>query len=112
MKNLPTYDEYLITEKKYEKEIKSTHLVEMRYDSDTEILEVDFHDGSTYQYSGVPKSVYKDLAQEKNVLQKIGGGIANAAKKLFGGEAASEGTFGSRFWSLIRREDYPYKKIK
>jgi hypothetical protein len=111
MNNLPTYDEFLL-EKKYEKEVKSSHLTDMRYDSDTEILEIDFHNGSTYQYKGVPKSVYKQLAQEKNVLQKIGGGIASAAKKLFGGETTDEGTFGSRFWSLIRGENYEYKKIK
>lgn len=105
------YDEFLL-EKKFNKEVKSSHLVDMRYDSKTEILEIDFKNGSTYQYEGVPKDVYKKLALEKNILQKIGGGVATAAKKLFGKEQVDEGTFGTRFWDLIRRGDYSYKKIK
>jgi hypothetical protein len=105
------YDEFLL-EKKWEKEVQSSHLVSMDYDSDTEILEIEFHDGSTYQYEAVPKSVWRELSQEKNVLQKIGGGIAKGARKLFGKDAVDEGTFGTRFWSLIRKGGYEYKKIK
>lgn len=105
-----TYDEFLL-EKKYEKEVKSSHLTDMRYDSDSEILEIDFHNGSTYQYTGVPKDVYKQLAMEKNILQKIGGAVAKGARKLFGKDQVDEGTYGTRFWDLIRRGGYSYKKI-
>jgi len=103
--------EEFILEKKWNKEVKSSHLVSIEYDSDTEILEVEFHDGSVYQYKDVPKSVFRDFSLEKNLLQKIGHGVAKSAKKLFGKDV-SEGSFGSRFWELIRRGDYSYKKIK
>ena len=105
------YEEFLL-EKKWEKEVKSSHLVSMEYDSDTEILEIEFHDGSVYQYNKVPKSIWRELSLEKNLLQKIGGGIAKGAKKLFGKDAVDEGTFGTRFWTMIRKGGYDYKKIK
>lgn len=111
MNDFLKYEEFLL-EKKFEKEVKSSHLVDLKYDSETEILEIEFHDGSIYQYEKVPKSVYKELALEKNILQKIGGGIAKGARKLFGKSQVDEGTFGTRFWSLIRRGNYEYKKIK
>jgi hypothetical protein len=104
------YEEFLF-EKKWEKEVKSSHLISMDYDSDTEILEIEFHDGSKYEYKAVPKSVWRELSLEKNLLQKIGGGIAKGARKLFGKDAVDEGTFGTRFWSLIRKGGYEYKKI-
>ena len=105
------YDEFLL-EKKWNKEVESSHLVSMDYDSNTEILEIEFHDGSVYQYSKVPKSIWRELSLEKNVLQKIGAGVEKGARKLFGKDAIDEGTFGTRFWSLIRRGDFDYKKIK
>jgi hypothetical protein len=112
MKNLQTYEQFLITEKKWEKAVKSSHLVSMEYDSKTEILEIEFHDGSVYQYKSVPKDVWRELSLEKNLLQKIGSGIAKGAQKLFGKDAVDEGTFGTRFWSMIRRGGYEYTKIK
>lgn len=111
MTTFKKYDEFLF-EKKWNKEVESSHLVSMDYDSDTEILEIEFHDGSVYQYEAVPKSVWRELSQEKNILQKIGGGIAKGARKLFGKDAVDEGTFGTRFWDLIRDGGYKYKKIQ
>ena len=52
MKPFLKYDEFLL-EKKWNKEVESSHLVSMDYDSNTEILEIEFHDGSVYQYSKV-----------------------------------------------------------
>ena len=104
------YEEFLL-ERKWEKEVKSSHLVSMEYDSDTEILEIEFHDGSKYEYKGVPKDVWRELSLEKNLLQKIGSGISKGAKKLFGKDMVDEGTFGTRFWSMIRRGGYEYKKL-
>lgn len=104
------YEDFLL-EKKSEKPVKSSHLVEMTYDSDTEVLEIEFHDGSVYQYQKVPKSVWKELSLEKNIFQKLGSGVAKGARKLFGKAQIDEGTFGTRFWSLIRRGGYEYKKI-
>jgi hypothetical protein len=111
MNDFLKYEEFLL-EKKWEKNVKSSHLVSMDYDSDTEILEIEFYDGSLYRYKSVPKDVWRELSLEKNLLQKIGGGIAKGAKKLFGKDVVDEGTFGTRFWSLIRRGGYQYEKIK
>jgi hypothetical protein len=111
MKNLPTYEEYLITEKKWNKEVESSHLRDLKYDSETKILEIEFHDGSIYKYKDVPKGVFRDLAMEHNILQKIGKGIVKGAKKLFG-KSVEEGTYGTRFWELIRRGEYKFEKIK
>jgi hypothetical protein len=43
-------------------------------------------------------------------LGKIGGGIAKGAKKLFGRDI-EEGTYGKKFWELIRRGNYKYEKL-
>ena len=103
------YDEFLF-EKSYSKEVKSSHLKEMNYDSDTKILEIEFLNGSRYQYKNVPEKVYKELAEEQNILRKLGRGVMRGAKKLFGSEMG-EDTFGGRFWELIRKGNYEYKKI-
>jgi len=108
--NFLKYEEFLL-EKKIEKAVESSHLVSLEYDTETEVLEIEFHDGSVYQYQKVPKSIYQELSQDKGILSKIGSGIVKGAKKLFG-KAVDEGTFGTRFWSLIRRGDYEYKKIR
>lgn len=34
--------------------VKSTHLISVGYDRDTAVLEVEFNDGSIYQYENVP----------------------------------------------------------
>ena len=104
------YDEFLL-EKKWEKDVESSHLVSMDYDSKTEVLEIEFHDGSVYQYKKVPKSTWRDLSLEKNLLQKVGSGISKGAKKLFGKDT-NEGTYGTRFWELIRRGKFESTKIK
>ena len=97
-------------EKKWSKDVESSHLDELKYDDDTQILEITFNNGSTYRYKSVPKSVYKELAEEQNILRKIGSGIVKGAKKLFGRQV-EEGTYGTRFWELIRRGGYEYEKI-
>lgn len=78
----------------YHVKLKSRHLVSLEYDTDTEILEIEFHDGSVYQYQNVPKSVYQDLSQDKGILKKIRGGIAKGDRKLLEKEV-DEGTFGT-----------------
>jgi hypothetical protein len=111
MKNLPTYEEYLITEKRWEREIKSSHLVSYEYDNKTQVLEIEFHNGAKYKYFDVPENIFKEFSLEKNILQKIGGGIAKAAKKLFGKDEVDEGTYGVRFWEKIRRGGFKYERI-
>lgn len=41
--------------------VSSSNLRSVGYDSSTSTLEVEFNDGSIYQYSGVPSSVYQGL---------------------------------------------------
>jgi len=41
--------------------VDSSNLVSVGYDAERRILEIEFHSGSVYQYSGVPESVYRDL---------------------------------------------------
>lgn len=103
--------EELVLEKTWSKEVKSSHLKEMKYDSKTEILEIEFLNGSVYKYKAVPEKVFRDLAEEQNILRKIGSGIVKGAKKLFG-KQVEEGTYGTRFWDLIRRGGYDYEKIR
>jgi hypothetical protein len=116
------YDEFLIEtastnkhimiiEKVRNKNVESSHLKELKYDDDTKILEIEFNNGSKYQYFDVPKKIYQDLAEEQNILRKIGAGIAKGARKLFG-KQVKEGTYGTRFWDLIRRGGFEYEKIK
>jgi hypothetical protein len=113
MKNLHTYEEFIeLNEKTYDKNVQSSHLRDLRYDDKNQQLEIDFLNGTSYRYYDVPVEVYKELADYKNVAQKIGGGL----KKLFRPKAAKaeseeKGTFGTRFWELIRRGNYRYEKI-
>jgi hypothetical protein len=37
------------------------------YDDSTKILEIEFHTGLVYQYSGVPPKVYADLMHSNEV---------------------------------------------
>ena len=41
--------------------VTSSNLKSVGYDSGSGILEIEFKDGSIYQYSGVPESIYKGL---------------------------------------------------
>ena len=104
-----TCEDFLL-EKKWEKDVQSSHLNEIEYDSDSEELTVTFWNGDKYKYFDVPKTIFREFADEKTFLGKLGSGIAKGAKKLFGKEV-DEGTYGKRFWSLIRRGGYEYKKI-
>jgi hypothetical protein len=114
MNNLHTYEEFLeLNEKKYDKNVQSSHLADLKYDDKTKELEITFLNGSIYKYFDVPVEVYKELADYKSVVQKAG----SALKKIFKPKAAkaeseSKGTFGTRFWDLIRRGNYEYEKIQ
>lgn len=41
--------------------VKSSNLASIGYDSENEILEVEFNNGGIYQYLDVPLSVYEEL---------------------------------------------------
>ncbi len=41
--------------------VKSAILRSVGYDESAKILEIEFHTGLVYQYSGVPEKVYADL---------------------------------------------------
>jgi len=39
-------------------QVRSSNIRSLGYDPDTRTLEVEFHSGGLYRYSGVPESVY------------------------------------------------------
>ena len=41
--------------------VRSSNIRSAGYQASTQLLEVEFHSGGVYQYSGVPKSVYLDF---------------------------------------------------
>lgn len=41
--------------------VSSSNIASIGYDSRTQTLEVEFHNGSVYQYHGVPSSIYQGL---------------------------------------------------
>lgn len=41
--------------------VSSSNISAIGYDQESQVLEIEFHDGSVYQYDGVPQSVYSDL---------------------------------------------------
>jgi citrate synthase len=41
--------------------VESTSLASVGYDAETQVLEVEFHSGSIYQYLNVPVEVYNEL---------------------------------------------------
>jgi hypothetical protein len=47
--------------------VKSVILRSVGYDDSTKILEIEFHSGLVYQYSGVPSKVYTDLMRSGEV---------------------------------------------
>lgn len=64
--------------------VTSSNLQSVGYDLDSETLEVEFHDGSVYQYSNVPQGEYDALMS-----------------------ADSKGTY----FSANIRNRYPYTKL-
>jgi len=62
----------------------SSNLKSVGYDPASSVLEIEFHNGSIYQYRGVPKSIYVALMA-----------------------AASLGSFFHRHI----KDKYPYKKV-
>ena len=47
----------------YRTPVSSSHIAAIGYDPNTMTLEVEFNDGSLYQYFDVPERVYQELMQ-------------------------------------------------
>jgi hypothetical protein len=47
--------------------VKSRILRFVGYNATTKILEIEFHSGLVYQYSGVPLNVYKNLMRSNEI---------------------------------------------
>lgn len=47
--------------------VSSTNLSSVGYDGDTETLEIQFQNGSVFQYHGVPVETHDALVQSKSV---------------------------------------------
>jgi len=63
----------------------SSNLKSVGYDTDSQMLEVEFHSGAVYQYYGVPQSLYE--------------GLLNAP------------SHGKYFHRYIRNQ-FPYRRVK
>lgn len=63
---------------------QSSHLMNYEYDPNTETLTITFVNGSVYQYSGVPLTVFHNMAQS--------------------------GGAGTYFWANVR-DKYPATKL-
>jgi hypothetical protein len=47
--------------------VRSSNVYSVGYDPTRQTLEVEFHDGSVYQYYGVPRDVYLDLVNSPSI---------------------------------------------
>jgi len=47
--------------------VSSSHVASVGYDPNTLTLEVEFNDGSVYQYFDVPETVYQELLRASSV---------------------------------------------
>ncbi|MFJ5365950.1 KTSC domain-containing protein [Pectobacterium punjabense] len=47
--------------------VDSTNIESAGYDSNTSILEIEFKNGSLYQYSGVPEYIFQELISASSV---------------------------------------------
>ena len=46
--------------------VTSSNLVSVGYDPESQVLEVEFKNGTVYQYEGVPRFAYTDLIQAQS----------------------------------------------
>ena len=58
--------------------VASSNIASVGYDSATETLEVEFLNGSVYQYYNVPENVYSDLMRESSKGRFLHYNIKNA----------------------------------
>lgn len=65
--------------------VNSSNLASVGYDSEDNILEVEFHHGGVYQYSNVPSEVYEGLMSAES--------------------------HGKYFDVKVKKAGYPYRKI-
>lgn len=65
-------------------QVTSSNIKAVGYDKNSKLLEVEFHNGTVYQYEGVDEAAYKDLKEASSV--------------------------GRHFTAFIRN-NYPFKKI-
>ncbi len=65
--------------------VESSDLASVGYNTEAAILEIEFHSGGIYQYSGVPQDIHR--------------GLMNAGSK------------GRYFHQNIKNAGYPYTKV-
>ena len=58
-------------------DVDSKMLSSLSYDSSSGTLEVEFPNGTTYQYSGVPKSVFEGVLNSGSIGSAFHGQIRN-----------------------------------
>ncbi len=58
--------------------VQSSNVLSVGYDEETQTLEIEYKDGSVYQYYNVPASVYSELLATSSVGRFIHQYIKNA----------------------------------
>jgi hypothetical protein len=58
--------------------VSSSNVDSVGYDSDSQILEVEFNSGDIYQYSDVPEYIYDDLLSAGSVGQYLNQNVKNS----------------------------------
>ena len=58
--------------------VPSTNIASVGYDDKTETLEVEFLNGTIYQYYGVPKNLYEQLMKESSKGRFLNTYVKNA----------------------------------
>lgn len=58
--------------------VASSNIASIGYDAQSQILEVEFLNGSIYQYYGVPENIYEQLAQAGSKGRFLNAYIKNA----------------------------------
>ncbi|WP_407366178.1 KTSC domain-containing protein [Xanthomonas campestris pv. campestris] len=59
--------------------VSSSNIASIGYDSDSSVLEIEFHSGDVYQYFDVNENVYKELFYSDSV----GGYLAKNIKGIY-----------------------------
>ena len=59
-------------------EISSSNIKSAGYDTEEQLLEIEFNSGAVYSYAGVPMGVYDDLLEAESVGKYFNQSIKNA----------------------------------
>lgn len=86
--------------------LQSSNVAGFKYDPRSEQLQVKFHNGSIYQYFGVPRWVYKEFSTGNATARTKG---QNRWGRWFVGKNPS---LGASVWKYLRESGLPYQRLR